>query len=186
MQGQINVSSEVNQGSTFTCEFDFPCHYEQELLFLGDNEEPVASFVSDAQVLVVEDNDVNQLVIVKMLEKFGIRVSTAFNGHEAIDIAQNKHFDLILMDCQMPEMDGFETTRWIRKQEGPNQQTPVVALTANVLATVKDRCIQAGMNDYVSKPVTRKKMAETLEQWIGKKGVEVSKKQNSDGVIDCN
>jgi CheY-like chemotaxis protein len=116
-------------------------------------------------------------------------VATAFNGHEAIDIAQNRHFDLILMDCQMPEMDGFETTRWIRKQDGPNQHTPVVALTANVLATVRDHCIQAGMNDYVSKPVTRKKMAETLEKWIARKEkwhIGEQGHPKSDDIVDCN
>jgi CheY-like chemotaxis protein len=118
-----------------------------------------------ARVLLVEDNVVNQRVGRLMLEKLGCRVDIAANGLEAVDMVRHLPYDLVFMDCQMPEMDGFEATIEIRRrQEGPHR-LPIVAMTANVLQGDRERCFEAGMDDYLSKPIDRAGLRRTLEQW---------------------
>jgi CheY-like chemotaxis protein len=109
---------------------------------------------SDAWILLVEDNRVNQRLAVKMLKKRGYGVDVAANGIEALDLLATRAYDFVLMDCQMPEMDGFETTRRIREIEsGTNRHLPIVAMTANALQGDRDRCLEAGMDEYLAKPV---------------------------------
>ena len=116
-------------------------------------------------VLVVEDTLINQKVAKMMLEKIGVVVDIVENGQLAVDIYQEKRFDLILMDCQMPVMDGFEATRQIREIEKQTGGfTPIVALTANVVKEEKEKCFAAGMNDFVSKPVSLPILKQKLEQ----------------------
>ncbi|WP_373689574.1 response regulator [Photobacterium pectinilyticum] len=117
------------------------------------------------RVLVVEDTLINQKVARMMLEKAGAIVEVVENGQLAVDLYQEKHFDVIFMDCQMPVMDGFEATRQIREIEKQTGGfTPIVALTANVVKEEKDKCFAAGMNDFVSKPVSLKILKHKLEQ----------------------
>src|SRR6185295_10162002 len=92
-------------------------------------------------------------VATRMLERLGYRVEVAENGVEALAILSDKSFDLVLMDCQMPEMDGFETARAIRLREGAEKHTPIVAMTANAMQGDRERCLAAGMDDYIAKPV---------------------------------
>ena len=95
-------------------------------------------------------------------------LTEARNGQEAVDITAKRPFDLILMDCQMPRVDGFGATRAIRKQPGPNQSTPIIALTANALATDREACLAAGMDDFLAKPIKRAQLGATLAEWAGR------------------
>ena len=118
------------------------------------------------RVLVAEDNAINQKVAVRMLEKLGCRIDVAANGREAVELFRGLPYDVIFMDCQMPEMDGFEATAAIRALEAPDvRRTPIVALTANAMAGDRERCLGAGMDDFVSKPVSGPRLREALERW---------------------
>ena len=117
------------------------------------------------RVLLVEDNPVNQLVARGMLERLGCRVATVADGAEALEHLEHEEVDLVLMDCNMPSMDGYEATRRLRLQP-KLQQLPVIALTANVLSDERARCVAAGMNDYLAKPFSREALAELLGRWL--------------------
>ncbi|MCP9469726.1 MAG: response regulator [Nitrospira sp.] len=117
-------------------------------------------------VLLVEDNPVNQKVAVKMLEKLGCRVDVAGNGKEAVEAMERIRYALVFMDCQMPEMDGFEATRIIREREGTAHHTPIIAMTANAMAEDRKQCLKAGMDDFVSKPVTAQALIAVLNRWL--------------------
>ena len=117
------------------------------------------------RVLLVEDNIVNQRVGILMLEKLGCVVEVAENGQEAVDRASATPYDVIFMDCQMPVLDGFAATALIRKLPGRTARTPIIALTANALAGERDRCLAAGMDDYIPKPVNGNLLAEKLARW---------------------
>ncbi len=120
-------------------------------------------------ILLAEDNRTNQLVAVGVLQKLGFsRVDIATNGLEALEALHNKTYDLVLMDVQMPEMDGFETTRMIRDETSPvlNHAVPIIAMTAHAKKEDRDICLDAGMDDYVSKPINRKMLAEAIERRV--------------------
>jgi len=124
-------------------------------------------------VLVVEDNPVNQKVAANMIEKLGYRVNVAANGREAVESLAQIPYALVFMDCQMPEMDGFEATRVIRNQEASLQRAggkpphlPIIAMTANAMKEDRDRCLASGMDDFISKPVTSKSLTAALNRWL--------------------
>ncbi|MBH0201955.1 MAG: response regulator [Nitrospira sp.] len=124
-------------------------------------------------VLVVDDNPVNQKVAANMVEKLGYRVNVAANGREAVESLARIPYALVFMDCQMPEMDGFEATKVIRNQEASLQQAggtpphlPIIAMTANARKEDRDRCFSVGMDDFLSKPVTSKSLAAVLNHWL--------------------
>jgi len=120
-----------------------------------------------ARVLVAEDNVVNQRVAVRMLEKFGCRVDVVTNGLEAVEAAGRIAYHCIFMDCQMPEMDGYEAATAIRQHEAQTgTHVPIIAMTANAMEGDRDRCLAAGMDDYVAKPVQPPTLRETLERWL--------------------
>jgi signal transduction histidine kinase/CheY-like chemotaxis protein len=118
------------------------------------------------RILVVEDNRVNQMVASRQLQKMGFSVDVAANGREALEVMRDFRYAAVLMDCQMPEMDGFEATERIRAREGGRRHTPIVAMTAGVRAEERERCTRAGMDDYLAKPVTQERLAEVLARWI--------------------
>ena len=176
MDGTIGVDSKPGEGSTFW----FTIQLE---LADGDADEAVADSRGslhhslrratdasrerlDGRVLLVEDTPVNQTVAAAMLRKLGCYVEVVTDGAGAVERASGPGIDLILMDCQMPGMDGFEATRLIRGNEPAGEHTPIVALTANALAGDRERCLAAGMDDYLAKPFTLKELAATLSRWL--------------------
>lgn len=120
----------------------------------------------EARVLVAEDNAINRKVTLKQLEVIGIEADGVANGLEAIEALAQRHYDLVLMDCQMPQMDGFDTTRRIRNSGGSSAGIPVIALTAGVMEEDRQRCFEAGMNDYIAKPTTLEILEQKLGQWL--------------------
>jgi PAS domain S-box-containing protein len=118
------------------------------------------------RILLVEDNPINRKVIVNLLQRFGHRVESAENGREALEILERERFNLILMDVQMPEMDGYEATIHIRAREESGKATPIIAMTAHALVGDIERCFACGMDDYISKPVRPMTLFEKVEQWL--------------------
>ncbi len=124
------------------------------------------------RILLVEDNQTNQKVATIMLQKIGCQVIVANNGIEALQLFESKQFDLIFMDCQMPEMDGFEATHQIRqKNKGNSTSIPIIALTANAMEGDAERCLSVGMNAYLSKPVKLGDLESVIKQWLSKSTV---------------
>lgn len=125
----------------------------------------------NANVLVAEDNLANQQVAIGMLERLGCSVIVAGNGIEAINLLERNRFDVVFMDCNMPEMDGYEATRKIRITEGVSAGIPIIAMTANVQEGDRQKCLQVGMDDYLSKPLKLDRIRAKLEQWVPDAGV---------------
>jgi PAS domain S-box-containing protein len=123
------------------------------------------------RILLAEDNRTNQLVAVEMLKRLGYWTEAVANGSEAVDALVTAPYDLVLMDCQMPEVDGYEATRMIRAglRGVPNPDIAIVAMTAFAMTEDRDRCMEAGMDDYLSKPIDHKQLAAVVERWIGQK-----------------
>jgi len=156
MRGKITVESEYGKGSTFT--LVIPTHS----VVVGPSIVPEAlAPLLGGHALVVDDNRVNRLVAGKVLERLGYTAKQVEGGPQAIEAVAIEKFDVILMDCQMPEMDGFETTKRLR-QLIP-LEIPIIAVTANALSGERERCLQAGMNDYLTKPITIKGLSLTLQ-----------------------
>jgi len=126
---------------------------------------PAAEFLP-LKLLLVEDNLVNQHVAVAVLRKLGLKADLAANGREAVEAVQGKDYDLVLMDCQMPEMDGFQATREIRENEGEAHHVPILAMTANAMQGDRERCLECGMDDYLPKPVTIDSLKNALRRWL--------------------
>ncbi|HEB97554.1 MAG TPA: response regulator [Sedimenticola thiotaurini] len=124
-----------------------------------------AAGLAGARILLVEDNDINRELATDLLTGVGIRVETAHNGQEAVERVQREAFDGVLMDIQLPVMDGYEATRRIREQER-FADLPIIAMTANAMAGDRERCLEAGMNDHIAKPISVQEMFRTLARWI--------------------
>ncbi|WP_282065299.1 ATP-binding protein [Vibrio rotiferianus] len=179
MGGNIRLTSEPGLGSCF--EFTIPLNIASDKL-IASNTINVLEFPNGDTntsentelkpdsgkpwVLVVEDTEVNQKVVRIMLEKLGMQVRVAEHGEEALKLCQEHQFDLILMDCQMPVMDGFVATENIRKMGVWGKQVPIVALSANVIKEDQRRCFAIGMNEFVAKPVTKERLKQILEQYL--------------------
>ncbi|MEV6636486.1 response regulator [Actinoplanes sp. NPDC051470] len=126
---------------------------------------PPADIGSHGTILLVEDNLINQMVAVDTLASLGYEVDIAGNGLEALDLAAAKPYQAILMDCQMPRMDGYTATTELRHHEGTNQHTPIIAMTAAALAEDRQRCYAAGMDDYLAKPIDPDQLQAALDRW---------------------
>jgi CheY-like chemotaxis protein len=126
---------------------------------------PPATPHGGRKVLIVEDNLVNQKVVLKMLQNLGCDAEVAGNGLEALQALDCASYDLILMDCQMPEMDGYQTTAEIRRRENGRGRLPIIALTAHAMQGDRERCLEAGMDDYLSKPINPQALSSALRRW---------------------
>jgi signal transduction histidine kinase/CheY-like chemotaxis protein/ligand-binding sensor domain-containing protein len=164
MGGQIGVESEQGNGSTFWFELQLS---RQKLDEPSQSRARTAAPERQALVLVVEDNAVNQTLARVLLERMGHRVEIASNGREAITALESAAYDLVLMDIQMPEMDGLEATRRIRSAESTvlDPDVPIVAMTAFAMKYDRERCLAAGMNDYLTKPVLPEKLEKAVDRW---------------------
>jgi signal transduction histidine kinase/CheY-like chemotaxis protein len=167
MGGEIGAASSVGAGSTFW--FVLPLRPGAPLEAAAPTPQAVPSSPQRTRLLLVEDNFVNQRVALYMLAKLGYEVDVAQHGREAIDRLSKARYHLVLMDCQMPEMDGFETTRLIRDPASRvlNHEVPIVAMTANAFPEDRARSMASGMNDFLSKPVDPATLAAMLEKWLG-------------------
>jgi CheY-like chemotaxis protein len=134
----------------------------------ADASELVAH-LKGSDILLVEDNEVNQLVATSILKKAGLNVKVANNGREAVEMVQKDHYDLVLMDIQMPEMDGLEATQVIRGLDGFDA-LPIVAMTAHAMSGDKEMSLKSGMNDHVNKPIDVQELFKTLAKWLPKEG----------------
>ena len=165
----VGMSSTVGVGSIFWFELGVVPVTREEANGLAAKVEAEET-LPRCRILLVEDNKVNQIVATRFLIRLGQDVEIANDGAEAVSISREQTFDLILMDCQMPEMDGFEATRRIREQEekseGGPRRMPIIALTANATQGDEQRCLDAGMDAYCSKPINPKTLFRTILQWL--------------------
>jgi signal transduction histidine kinase/ActR/RegA family two-component response regulator len=163
MQGEIGLTSKLNEGTTFwvTIPLTILATPRSEIT----QPKPTPALTVDAHVLVAEDNSVNRTIIKAFLAKFGCSVETVDNGIEAIERWQSSPYDLIFMDCQMPELDGYEATQKIRSLESSKARIPIIAMTAHAMAGDRELCLEAGMDDYISKPIELATLAAILERW---------------------
>ncbi len=163
MGGRIWVESALGQGSTFR----FSACFQPAREKLEDPQHTPSTLASvlSRRILLAEDNPLNQKVAVGLLREAGHQISVVHNGREAVDILARESFDIVLMDVQMPEMDGFAATKLIRQRERKNgDHTPIVALTAHAMQGDRERCLQAGMDGYMAKPIRRDKILALIEQ----------------------
>ncbi len=169
MGGQLTLTSALGQGSTFT--FTIPLAQAVEPLPVVEeaaDPTPPPMATRAARILLVEDNPVNQQVMTLLLEKVGHQVEAATNGREALERLEQQRFDVVLMDVQMPEMDGLRATRLIRQREKAiGGHVPIIAVTANAVLGERQRCLLAGMDEYLSKPVRGPELYEMLDRLLG-------------------
>jgi CheY-like chemotaxis protein len=164
MGGSIEVDSALGHGSTFR----FAARLRLGVASVGESANqlaaPAALGLSGMQILLAEDNPVNQKLAVRLLQKLGANVRVVNNGIEVLQALREADFDAVLMDCQMPLMDGYEATQQLRRAEGSvrNAQIPVIALTAHAMATDRAKCLAAGMNDYLTKPINPAHLRQAL------------------------
>jgi PAS domain S-box-containing protein len=164
MGGKIDFKSQAGKGSTFWFTACFGIRNS------SSQSEPAEAVVlaklalQALNILLVEDNAMNQYVLQHQLQRLGHRAEVANNGKDALGKLKLKPFDLVLMDCQMPELDGYSTTRLIRRS-ATYASLPIIALTAHAMVEERQRCLNAGMNDYLSKPVSQQELAQMLNQW---------------------
>jgi PAS domain S-box-containing protein len=126
----------------------------------------ISTLRQSMRILLAEDNEINQRITLRLLQKLGVAADAVVNGRQAVEALEKKKYDLVLMDCQMPDMDGFEATAVIRSREGKSRHQTICALTANAMAGDRERCLAAGMDDYISKPIGLEKLRDALVRWV--------------------
>ncbi len=162
MGGEAGFESRAGGGSRF--------YFEAELPAAEKAQGPVSREKIEARpakILLAEDDTVNSMIALAFLRSAGHEVDVARDGREAVEACQRGAYDLVLMDCQMPNLDGFQATREIRRREGEGHHLPVVALTASSLASDREKCLAAGMDDHLGKPIDPEELAATLARWLG-------------------
>ncbi|UYL09091.1 ATP-binding protein [Bdellovibrio sp. SKB1291214] len=170
MNGELGVVSANGQGSNFW--FTMHLMAGQNEVYATEHDSPDEEMPKRDKpwrILIAEDNQINQIIILKMLEHFGIRADIAGNGREVVEAAHSRCYDMILMDCHMPEMDGYEATSVIRTSKAiGNNNIPIIAMTANAMKEDKEKTMKSGMDDFVSKPIDKKRVRAVLIKWMKK------------------
>ncbi len=170
MGGKIGLVSKPDFGSTFWFELELPKGgdelADEEVVFFEDAEKTLIAEFSGVRILVAEDDEINQEVARCLLEDIGLVIDLAKDGQQAIDLAKQNHYALILMDMQMPNVNGINASIAIRNGESRNRATPILAMTANAFAEDRSACLKAGMNDHISKPVVPEHLYSTLLKWL--------------------
>ncbi|MFN8603102.1 MAG: ATP-binding protein [Candidatus Binatia bacterium] len=173
MGGTVGVESVLGEGSTFWLRLRLQRVVRDAALVVPGDEQPATPSAPSGpirgRVLVAEDSIPNQRIIEAQLKRIGVEYEIVSNGHEAFEAVRRSSFDLVLMDCQMPEMDGFAATEAIRKLGGAAASMPIIALTAYALAGDRERCIAAGMDAYLAKPVKFAMLEQIIAQWVGRR-----------------
>jgi two-component system, sensor histidine kinase and response regulator len=178
LRGDARAASEAGIAAYLTKPVRERELHECLLRLLAPAEEPPANLVTRhalkdeararrPRILVAEDNAVNQKIAALVLEKLGYRADIVANGSEAVEAFGRTSYDGVLMDCQMPEMDGYEATAEIRRREGDRSRIPIIAMTAGAMTGDRERCLAAGMDDYVAKPVRPDHLSAALRRWVG-------------------
>ncbi|MBG0830255.1 MASE1 domain-containing protein [Planomonospora sp. ID67723] len=164
MGGDLRVSSQPGRGSTFTCTIRLaPASAAEPSADVGGEAAEASSRRS--RLLLVEDNELNRMAAMEVLTLLGYHADLATNGEEAIAMTEKTQYQAILMDCQMPVMDGYTATTVLRRREGAARRTPVIALTAGAFAEDRQRCLAAGMDDFIAKPFDYDELASTIARW---------------------
>ncbi|MBF0158038.1 MAG: PAS domain S-box protein [Magnetococcales bacterium] len=170
MQGTIEVVSTIGQGTRFEVVLPFATGTATDSIATLTSAAHGAAWQQESlghhRVLVVEDDPVNSAVIQGMLARYGLQPDLAENGLLALQSCRRQRYDLVLLDCQMPEMDGFEVCRILRAEERDSRHTPVVALTAHATIPIQQRCVSVGMDGFLTKPIDRGKLHEVLTRWL--------------------
>ncbi len=174
MGGEIGVEGNPQQGSTFWFTARLKMLSGQEAITFRTatqtlSDQPITpppAYIDDARILLVEDNVINQELALMIVEDMGFSADLAQNGQEALKAVSSHEYDLILMDVQMPVMDGLEATRHIRSRPGPNRGIPILAMTAGAMKGDREKCLAAGMNDYITKPVQPDDVTHKINQWL--------------------
>lgn len=190
MGGNISVESQQGVGSVFSFSIIVQAalaHAEigyiqpEEIRFenvFAENQEknlaPSEKKFLDFKILVAEDNEMNQRLIQKVLNRKGFNCELAKTGKEAVEAIKRQRYDIVFMDCQMPEMDGYEATKYIRESEASNQHQYIVAMTANAMEGDRNKCIEVGMDDYISKPIDYEKLFELIQNRMKKEPGDIS------------
>jgi CheY-like chemotaxis protein len=175
MGGDTGCKSEYGSGSVFWCELPLSEASEHQSGLRTGIQTPgkpgvEASASKVLNILLVDDVKVNLIVLSSMLQQWGHVIETASNGKQAIELVKDHSYDLIFMDCQMPEMDGYECTRKIRLLEtgALDPKVPIIAVTAHAMTGDKERCLESGMDDYISKPIDHGELQSKLMKWMAK------------------
>jgi CheY-like chemotaxis protein len=133
---------------------------------LAPSRPPPPAGTPKRRALVVEDNAINQRVAVRTLERLGLEAAAVGNGRDALERLRHEHFDVVFMDCQMPLLNGYDATRRLRREEPAEEHVPVIAMTAQSMPGDREKCLDAGMDDYVSKPLRMGEIQQKIAQWV--------------------